>query len=248
MEKFPPKVIEQLKYYVYLYIDPRTDKPFYIGKGNRNRVFDHLNDKKDSQKTKIMAELRKAQLQPRIEILKYGLTSKEAHLVEATAIDLIDIKNLSNKSRGHGSRTCARASVEDIYLTLNADPIDVKHDLMLININKAFRYGMSHIELYDATRCAWAVGVRRETVEYALCVYQGVVREVYKVSAWVPAGHSMRSFDAEGRPPIPDERWEFVGVVAEESICKLYRNKSVKDYYAQGAQNPIRYATPETAK
>jgi hypothetical protein len=248
MEKFPRKVIEQLKYYVYLYIDPRTDKPFYIGKGIGNRVFSHLNDKNDSQKTKIMAELRKAKLQPRIEILKYGLTSKEAHLVESTAIDLIDIKNLSNKFRGHGSRIGGRASVEDIYLALNADLIVVKHNLMLININRAFQYGMSHIELYDATRSAWDVGPRRESVEYALSVYQGVVREVYCVSAWVPAGQSMRSFDAEGRPPISGDRWEFVGIVAEEKIRRLYRNKSVKDYYAQGAQNPIRYAIPETAK
>lgn len=29
----PPGVAENLGYYVYLYIDPRTGEPFYVGKG-----------------------------------------------------------------------------------------------------------------------------------------------------------------------------------------------------------------------
>jgi len=36
---FSNAVIEQLSYYVYLLIDPRTDKVFYVGKGAGNRIF-----------------------------------------------------------------------------------------------------------------------------------------------------------------------------------------------------------------
>jgi hypothetical protein len=34
--------IEKLGYYVYLLIDPRNDKVFYVGKGKGNRVNQHL--------------------------------------------------------------------------------------------------------------------------------------------------------------------------------------------------------------
>ncbi|CAA9560026.1 MAG: hypothetical protein AVDCRST_MAG86-708 [uncultured Truepera sp.] len=33
-----PKVAERLKYYVYLYIDPRYNRIFYVGKGKGSRV------------------------------------------------------------------------------------------------------------------------------------------------------------------------------------------------------------------
>ncbi|XOV74193.1 MAG: hypothetical protein ACFHWZ_11510 [Phycisphaerales bacterium] len=111
MNRFSAKVTEQLKFYVYLYIDPRTEKVFYIGKGRGNRVFSHLRTQDDSEKTRIISELRDLKLQPRIELLKYGLTEQEAFLVEATAIDLINVSNLTNAARGHGSRYgAARAS------------------------------------------------------------------------------------------------------------------------------------------
>lgn len=41
---FSKETINALKYYVYVYSDPDTNKPFYVGKGKENRVFNHLND------------------------------------------------------------------------------------------------------------------------------------------------------------------------------------------------------------
>ena len=38
---FPSEVHNQLKYYVYRLIDPRTGQTFYVGKGKGNRVFEH---------------------------------------------------------------------------------------------------------------------------------------------------------------------------------------------------------------
>lgn len=37
-----------LKYYVYVYIDPRNGEPFYIGRGKGNRMFSHLDDPSDT--------------------------------------------------------------------------------------------------------------------------------------------------------------------------------------------------------
>ena len=53
---FSEKTKEVLKHYVYVYIDPRNNKPFYIGEGQGNRAFDHLEDKTDSEKVKRIAE------------------------------------------------------------------------------------------------------------------------------------------------------------------------------------------------
>jgi hypothetical protein len=47
---FDEKTIAELKYYVYLLVNPETNTPFYVGKGEGNRVFDHLNEAKEGKK------------------------------------------------------------------------------------------------------------------------------------------------------------------------------------------------------
>ena len=50
--KFSEEVINKLKYYVYTYSDPESNEIFYVGKGKRNRIFDHLTDLKNTKKSK----------------------------------------------------------------------------------------------------------------------------------------------------------------------------------------------------
>lgn len=42
LQEFPSEVFDKLGYYVYRLIDPRNGDTFYVGKGQRNRVFDHI--------------------------------------------------------------------------------------------------------------------------------------------------------------------------------------------------------------
>jgi len=43
---------EKLGYYVYLYVDPRDGKVFYIGKGKDERCLDHLFEDDEHPKVK----------------------------------------------------------------------------------------------------------------------------------------------------------------------------------------------------
>jgi hypothetical protein len=237
MRQIPRHVCEELKYYVYLYIDPRDGRPFYVGKGKRGRLLTHLKDRSETEKTKRIEELDKLDLKPVIEILKYGLTEKEAFLVESATIDLLGIGQLTNRVKGHHA---VRGLLQDIVDELDAKEVEIMHPVILINISQLYRYGMSPLELYDATRSAWKVGPRRHKAKYAFAVYGGNVRAVYFIAAWLPAGSTMltRKHSAETRLA---ERFEFVGTLAPDKIQRRYLGKSVRHYFAPGSQNPIKY-------
>ena len=100
---------------------------------------------------------------------------------------------------------------------------------------------MTDTEVYDATRSAWVVGERRrELAEYAFSVFEGVVREVYRIAQWLPAGSTFNT-RSDGRGITAPNRWEFVGTLAEPKIRDRYINRYVGDLFTQGAQNPISY-------
>ena len=73
LDYLPDGVPEQLGYYVYLYVDPRSNRPFYIGKGKGRRILAHLSDLRESDKTHQITELRNIGLAPRLEVLAHGL-------------------------------------------------------------------------------------------------------------------------------------------------------------------------------
>lgn len=48
LDRLPAGVAEHLGCYVYLYVDPRDARPFYVGKGKGYRVLDHFSDQHES--------------------------------------------------------------------------------------------------------------------------------------------------------------------------------------------------------
>jgi hypothetical protein len=243
IDRFSPKVCERLGWYVYLFIDPRDGKPFYVGKGKANRCFAHLKVRRLCAKTERIGELRKLGKVPRIEILKYGLTEAEAFLVESAAIELLGFDLLTNEVRGHHALDRAKAGVVEIEEELSAMPVEVRHKVILITINKLYRPGMPLPDLYDATRSAWKVNPELHQPEYAFSVYRGIVRAAFEITRWLPAGSTLKTYEHDGyRPEGPRAgRWEFVGLRAPDTVWRRYVGKSVRKYIVQGAQNPIQY-------
>ena len=119
---------------------------------------------------------------------------------------------------------------------LTAPSVVVREPAILITINRLYRSDMSPLELYEATRGRWVVGPRREKAELALAVYKGVVREVYRIQEWHPAGTLAYQTRSDLRSEDIGHRWEFEGEVAVD-VRDEYVDRSV----GKGGQNPIRY-------
>lgn len=248
MRKFSSPVINELKYYVYIYSNPKTDEIFYVGKGKGNRVFAHLEEQSDSKKVQQINELRNQGIEPKIEILIHGLEDEKTALrVESSIIDLIGIKKLTNKQSGYKSATFGRMTIEQINALYDKRKVNIEEPAILIRINQAFRYSMSEIELYDYTRGQWKLNPdRAKNAKYGISVYQGVIQEIYEVLDWYKAGttYSVRqgneNIEREAMERI-DGRYEFIGNLAPKEIREKYKYKSVEHYFNQGNSNPIMY-------
>lgn len=117
---------------------------------------------------------------------------------------------------------------------------DITENVIAIKINQAYRENMTELELYEVTRGYWKVNVKKaEKADYVFSVYKGMIKEVYKVKEWLPAGMILRPTlpDAE----TPADRFEFVGEIAEENIRDKYIEKSIANLYRKGESNPIKY-------
>lgn len=118
------KVANTLKSYVYLYVDPRNEEIFYIGKGKGKRYLDHLVDKSKTDKTKRIADIRLSGQEPRIDFLAYGLSDDKAILLEAVAINLIGKPKLTNKKVRNHQERLVRVNSEELIRKLNPEICD----------------------------------------------------------------------------------------------------------------------------
>lgn len=241
LARIPRDVARKLGFYVYLYINPLDGHVFYVGKGKGQRALSHLQDTSRSRKASVMQNIRRAGKEPLIEILAHGLPDAEsAFRVEAAAIDLLGLPLLSNEVRGWRTVTLGRRSLPHLVAFYRKRPITIRDPTILIRINRLYRPDMSASELYDATRTAWRVGPARERAKYAFAVFDAVVREVYEIERWLPAGSTFSSRNSRGlKSP---GRWEFIGRVAPEAVRDRYVDGYVGHLFQQGAQNPIAYA------
>lgn len=229
--------IEKLGYYVYLLIDPRNNKIFYVGKGKGNRINQHLlgtlNDKThETEKIKKIREIQNSGLEVKHIVLRHELTEKEAFEVESAVIDVLGKDNLTNLVKGHNSEDKGLMKLEDIKIKYEAEDAVIEEPVILININNLYQKDMNENEIYDATRKSWRININRiVNIKIACSVYRGIIREVFLIEKW------LLSSEVEGR-------YMFQGKVAPKDLRNKYLNKSVSKYWKKGSQNPIKYVIP----
>ncbi|MFZ2037091.1 MAG: hypothetical protein WAU62_09275 [Dehalococcoidales bacterium] len=190
MEEFPKYVTERIGYYVYILSEPETGEVFYVGKGTGNQIFAHvrqtIKNPVKSDKLERIREIQAKGLEVKHEILRHGLTDKEAFEVEAAVIDFINVSNLTNKVVGHDAENRGRMTIPGIIAVYGAEPIEIKEPVIIIVPNKLFKRNISKDDLYEITRGNWVVAERRNKAKYAFSVYNGIVIEVYKIDRWAP--------------------------------------------------------------
>jgi hypothetical protein len=236
-----PEVAHRLGYYVYLYIDPRTEQPFYVGKGQSQRALSHLSDEAESRKCARIAELRAVGKEPRIDILAHGLRDEEtAFRIEAAVIDLFGLDTLTNAVRGWRSLQLGRLPLSELTMYYAATPVELEVPALLIRIKRLYRHNMTPQELYETTRGVWKLGARCTKARFGFAVFEGVVREVYEIESWHPAATTPYVTRDAVRLTTKGRR-EFVGRVADAAVRDRYFGRSVADYLHRGQQNPVVY-------
>lgn len=237
---FPPFIAEAIGAYVYVLIDPRDQRPFYIGKGNGNRVFQHaeaaMNNPLPGEKIEKIRAIIESGLPVSHLILRHALTDQAAFEVECALIDFCSVldHSLTNIVSGHHSLAAGVMTTDEITRKFSADPLDsIEEGFVLININKTYRKAKGQTSYYEATRKAWAIkDARIPRLKYALSEYKGFIVDVFEISDW----YQVPAVDRNGKHT---QRWAFNGKQAMPDVRLRYFNKRV--IKRPGAANPIRY-------
>src|SRR4051812_14104878 len=97
---------------------------------------------------------------------------------------------------------------------------NIKERVVLINIGREWRTGLTPDQLYERTRRYWHCNPSNHDARYAFSVAKGIVREVYEISGWGPVDLTREVLDPTRlrRTPEPKilHRWALEGKVAPE--------------------------------
>ena len=231
-----PGMAEALGHYVYLLIDPRDRRVFYVGKGQGDRCLQHFLEDDDSDKVRRIREIEALGLDVGVELIRHGLASKEeAYLLEAVVIDALGKDTLTNIAPGHGSSVYGRATLEDLVSRYQPEEAEIRHKVVFLKLAQTYRKGMPANELYEAARGVWNFSPRyANDYDYAICVHEGLVVEVFRTHRWQksdPANYPTRK---DLVPSDFENTSEFVGEPAEPAVREHYIGKSVRTQFAAG--------------
>jgi len=129
---------------------------------------------------------------------------------------------------------------------LRAPTAQIDEPVVAININQQYPHAENDDELLKCTSGIWRLSRERASkARYAFAVYHGVIKEVYEIEKWIPAGPATLEYwrgreRAQGNDfsGTHEGRSEFIGKVASDAV----RDKFVGRRLPVGhVRNPILY-------
>jgi hypothetical protein len=235
--RFPPGVRSKLGAYVYLLVDPRTGRSFFVGRGTGDRCHRHVETARAtpegtarSGKFTALDRIREAEVDGRpvrVDILRYGLTPAEARLVEASVCDAL---GLGQETR-LGSRR--RPAVELGAELARRARFKRSHPVVLLRVGA---HGAD--TTYERARHGWRIGQRwvdatsPRSPRWAVVVAGDLVDAVYRIDSWEPSPAT------DARPGAG--RWSFTGAPDDE-LGARYVGRSVAGYLGGGTPAPVTY-------
>ena len=232
---FPPGVGAKLGSYVYLLVDPRSGRPFFVGRGRGDRCHRHVEAARatppsDETATRypVLDRIREAEAggRPvRVEILRHGLTPAEAELVEVSVADAL---GLGHETRLGGQRGPA---VEIGAALAKRAKIKRSHQVVLLRVGP---HGAPAD--YDTARHGWRIGRRwvdtgsTRSPRWALLVAGDLVTAVYRIDGWDPTTAASGGV----------ERFSFRGTPDPELDAR-YAGRSVAGYLGTGTPSAVTY-------
>lgn len=241
--KFDDRAVQALGSYVYALVNPDTGLPFYIGKGEDNRVFSHVDDdsvNRSSNKLRLIDEIGRNRVKHLI--IRHGMTESEALLVESVFIDFFKsttgLESLAqgNAVMGHGTSFFGYRTAEEVAKMYSSEPLmSVPRECLIININRRFDRNHGIDEIYQATKEIWKMSFRRaQTFNYVLSEYQGYIRGVFKVDHW----YQKERQSSSGKVYLGVG---FNGAVAESEFLKQYMDRQIVGLKPRGYSSPLVY-------
>jgi hypothetical protein len=256
-EKFDDLAIREIGLYVYALRDPRDGVVFYVGKGQRNRWFDHIHEAQSlinnpSLKLNRIREIEESGHYVEAYIIRSGIpTEKMAYEIEAavihgfqllkksenvTAVELTNIAEVHHPERG-------LVHVSIAQTMFNAPPApEITVPCGLFRIPRLWYPEMTDEELRQATLGWWSArNVRKpmKVAQYAFAVSRGVIRGVYSINEkmWRERQPGDRDYEHDrGQTP----RWGFPDCTPATEMSH-YLNTSVKHFFKKGDANPVRF-------
>ena len=246
--QFDEKAQAAVGYYVYMLINPEDKKPFYVGKGKGNRVFQHIQDALNSdivtEKYDVIRDIISKRKEVEHIIICHGINNEsEAYRIEAAVIDSLNYYgcNLTNAVNGHHSTESGLMTTDEIKRLYSAEALNhIDDDCVIININSQYNRGMGHSAIYDATKEIWRIGKNKiKGIKYVLSEYRGLIVEVFKVDRWYSKERPYNSNSKKAGQTYVG--YGFDGKIADDAVRNKYINKSIAHKKVKGRSNPISY-------
>ena len=234
---FDQKIIDELKHYVYGLKDPRNNELFYIGVGERDRVFQHFNEAegelsdkkyKEDEETRNRKIIRIKEIWKEVDIdwviLSYGYNSQEDAMKTESAIIATlwyhpGPNNITNKIQGQRSTYKTISDINDMSAGW-VNPETEYEYVFLFNIKNSISNN-----LYDSTRGIWD-GIAKSYFSlqesYAVGINNSISKTSYKIKSWeYLEEHKRYQFQAVNHPkpeqhePLLNKNWSKIISVAK---------------------------------